>query len=614
MISAQRSMYTQWKQRVKLVLAPKAVGFEDQCLTTLLQAASAGQCRPRYVHVRHFELELTWGNASPDGVERKVILVNNQFPGPQLNIAEGDEVEIVVKNSLPFETSIHFHGISQHGTPWSDGVPDVSQRAIQPGKTFIYRWNAVDYGTYWYHGHANGQLSDGLFGAIVISPKDDRPAPFHKISDSEEEVERMRKAMLNPKTIFVSDWHHMTSKEYLQVSLDSGIDNFCTDSVLINGKGSVICKTQDELNKLTRPDQRNLLKDENLTDKGCLPFYIPAVVGDFPIDRSKVPKDLYYNCKPHEGPREIITADPDDEWISLNFISSSTIARFMVSVDEHKMWIYAYDGFYIDPILVDGAPVPNGSRVSALVKLNKPRKDYTIRVANVESNQLFSGFATLRYAGQQEGAPSEPSKPTIGYNGVNLTTDFVAFDETKFTPFPPSKPAAKADTTYKFNIGFAGAAFRWSISGKASLNTSRDIEPVLFDSHGPLATNKALTFPNQEWYVGGSSSSDRRKFQSSAPHTQAFAQNFFNLETPPLADGFTSPPGTAQDPSWVVIRYQVTNPGAFLLHCHIQTHLSGGMGVILLDGYDKLPEVPVDLLEAISKFEESVPSGLRVKD
>ncbi|QSS64224.1 laccase TilA [Histoplasma capsulatum] len=34
MISAQRSMYTQWKQRVKLVLAPKAVGFEDQCLTT----------------------------------------------------------------------------------------------------------------------------------------------------------------------------------------------------------------------------------------------------------------------------------------------------------------------------------------------------------------------------------------------------------------------------------------------------------------------------------------------------------------------------------------------------------------------------------------------------
>ncbi|KAG5298084.1 laccase TilA [Histoplasma ohiense] len=591
-------------------------------LNYLLQAASAGQCRPRYVHVRHFELELTWGNASPDGVEREVILVNNQFPGPQLNIAEGDEVEIVVKNSLPFETSIHFHGISQHGTPWSDGVPDVSQRAIQPGKTFIYRWNAVDYGTYWYHGHANGQLSDGLFGAIVISPKDDRPAPFHKISDSEEEVERIRKAMLNPKTIFVSDWHHMTSKEYLQVSLDSGIDNFCTDSVLINGKGSVICKTQDELNKLTRPDQRNLLKDENLTDKGCLPFYIPAVVGDFPIDRSKVPKDLYYNCKPHEGPREIITVDPDDEWISLNFISSSTIARFMVSVDEHKMWIYAYDGFYIDPILVDGAPVPNGSRISALVKLSKPRKDYTIRVANVESNQLFSGFATLRYAGQQEGAPSEPSKPTIGYNGVNLTTDFVAFDETKFTPFPPSKPAAKADTTYKFNIGFAGAAFRWSISGKASLNTSRDIEPVLFDSHGPLATNKALTFPtkNGTWVdlvlVTGGNFNPPHPIHKHSHKMYVIGRGqgpfhwetvddaikevpqFFNLETPPLADGFTSPPGSAQDPSWVVVRYQVTNPGAFLLHCHIQTHLSGGMGVILLDGYDKLPEVPVEYLTA----------------
>lgn len=237
-------------------------------LNCLLPVVSAGEWRPRYGNVRHFELELTWGNASPDGTERKVIFTNNQFPGPQLNIAEGDEVEIVVKNCLPFETSIHFHGISQHGTPWSDGVPDITQRAIQPGKTFIYRWTAVEYGTYWYHGHAHGHMSDGLFGAIVISPADGRPAPFDKISNSGDELERIRKAVFNPTPIFLSDWHHLTSEEFFRVQVESGIDNFCTDSVLLNGKGSVICKSQDELNKLTLPDQKMLLGNESLTDKG----------------------------------------------------------------------------------------------------------------------------------------------------------------------------------------------------------------------------------------------------------------------------------------------------------------------------------------------------------
>ncbi|OJD14783.1 hypothetical protein AJ78_04905 [Emergomyces pasteurianus Ep9510] len=591
-------------------------------LNCLLPVVSSGKCQPRYVNVRHFELELTWGNASPDGTERKVILINGQFPGPQLNIAEGDEVEVVVKNRLPFETSIHFHGISQHGTPWSDGVPDVTQRAIQPGKTFIYRWTAVEYGTYWYHGHAHSQISDGLFGAIVISPADGRPAPFDKISNSEAELEKIREAMLNPTTIFLSDWHHLTAKEFLQVAMTSGIDNFCTDSVLINGKGAVICKSQDELNKLTRPDQRGLLRNESLTDKGCLPYYLPTVVGDFPIDPKKVPEDIYYNCQPNDGHHEIITVDPADDWVSLNFISSSTIARFMLSIDEHKMWIYAVDGNYIDPVLVDAAPVPNGSRVSALIKLNKPRKDYTIRAANVESNQLFSGYATLRYAGQEEGAAKEPSIPSIGYNGVNLTADFVGLDETKITPFPPSKPASKADTTYKFSLGFAGAAFRWSISGKAPLNTSQGIEPILFDPHGALAMNRNLTFPtkNGTWVdlvliTGGIFNPPHPihkhsskmyvigKGQGAFPWETVEdaikeVPQFFNLETPPLVDGFTSPPGTAKDPGWVVARYHVTNPGPFLLHCHIETHQSGGMGIVLLDGYDKLPEVPPEYLTA----------------
>ena len=73
-----------------------------------------------------------------------------------------------MKNSLSTEATVHFHGIEQVGTPWSDGVPGVSQKPIEPGGTFVYRWTATQYGTYWYHGHVQGLVSDGLYGAIII--------------------------------------------------------------------------------------------------------------------------------------------------------------------------------------------------------------------------------------------------------------------------------------------------------------------------------------------------------------------------------------------------------------------------------------------------------------
>jgi len=60
---------------------------------------------------KQFELNLTWETKSPDGVERQQILVNGQFPGPPLIIDEGDNVEVTVNNFMPFNTTMHYHGI-----------------------------------------------------------------------------------------------------------------------------------------------------------------------------------------------------------------------------------------------------------------------------------------------------------------------------------------------------------------------------------------------------------------------------------------------------------------------------------------------------------------------
>jgi hypothetical protein len=69
-----------------------------------------------------------------------VFLINGKFPADQLDLEEGDDVEvcsffgmhafadssvlyqIVMKNSASQAIALHFHGIDQEGTPWSDGV------------------------------------------------------------------------------------------------------------------------------------------------------------------------------------------------------------------------------------------------------------------------------------------------------------------------------------------------------------------------------------------------------------------------------------------------------------------------------------------------------------
>jgi FtsP/CotA-like multicopper oxidase with cupredoxin domain len=80
-------------------------------------------------------------------------------------------------------------------------------------------------------------------------------------------------------------------------------------------------------------------------------------------------------------------------------------------------------------------------------------------------------------------------------------------------------------------------------------------------------------------------------FSSVAEAMEVMPHNF-NLINPPIRDTYPTLPVLPGMDTWVVYRYQVVNPGAFLFHCHVQPHLDGGMAVALIDGYDVWPDVP----------------------
>ena len=99
---------------------------------------------------------------------------NDQVPGPQIRVKQGDRVRVVLKNELPESTSIHFHGLIVPND--QDGVPFITQPPIKPGATFTYEFTVSNSGSNMYHSHHNStkQVGMGLLGAFLVDPKNPR--------------------------------------------------------------------------------------------------------------------------------------------------------------------------------------------------------------------------------------------------------------------------------------------------------------------------------------------------------------------------------------------------------------------------------------------------------
>src|SRR2546425_4648921 len=122
--------------------------------------------------------EVTWELAP--GKTIRAIAYNGQVPGPEIRAREGERLRVVLKNSLGEPTTIHWHGVDVPNP--MDGVPGITQKAVQPGETFTYEFEARPAGTRWYHTHADEhrQMDLGLAAPLIIEPADTEPSPYDR--------------------------------------------------------------------------------------------------------------------------------------------------------------------------------------------------------------------------------------------------------------------------------------------------------------------------------------------------------------------------------------------------------------------------------------------------
>ncbi len=141
---------------------------------------------------------------------------NRQVPGPRIHVKEGDRIRIRVHNALPEPTTVHWHGLILPNA--MDGPADITQPPIAPGGRFTYEFTTQQAGTYFYHTHAHSdrQQALGLYGALIIDPKEPAPEP---------------KADLE-YTLQLQEWLTREGLTYPAMLMEGALPNFFT----INGK------------------------------------------------------------------------------------------------------------------------------------------------------------------------------------------------------------------------------------------------------------------------------------------------------------------------------------------------------------------------------------------
>ncbi|OIT34368.1 PREDICTED: L-ascorbate oxidase homolog [Nicotiana attenuata] len=171
---------------------------------------------------RYFDWRISYGDIYPLGVRQQGILINGQFPGPDIYSVTNDNLIINVHNDLPDPFLLTWNGLQQRKNSFEDGVYGTTC-PIPPGKNFTYIMQVKDQiGSFFYFPSLKFHKAAGGFGGIRILSRPRISVPFPEPAGD--------------FTLLIGDWYK-TNHKVLQTILDRGKMLKFPDGIQINGLG-----------------------------------------------------------------------------------------------------------------------------------------------------------------------------------------------------------------------------------------------------------------------------------------------------------------------------------------------------------------------------------------
>ncbi|KAL5713874.1 hypothetical protein ACHQM5_015910 [Ranunculus cassubicifolius] len=186
---------------------------------------------------KYFTWTVTSGIISPIGVNQEGILINGEFPGPDIYAVTNDNLVINVHNNLLEPFLITWNGLQHRKNSWEDGVFGTTC-PIPPGRNFTYTLQVKDQiGSFFYFPSLGFQKASGGFGGIRIASRPRIPVPFREPAGD--------------YTVLIGDWYSHNHR-YLSDVLDRGRILTSPDAILINGLGRGVASFRVEQRRTYR--------------------------------------------------------------------------------------------------------------------------------------------------------------------------------------------------------------------------------------------------------------------------------------------------------------------------------------------------------------------------
>ncbi|AXQ47601.1 copper resistance system multicopper oxidase [Pseudomonas vlassakiae] len=321
---------------------------------------------------QHFELFIGQTPVNITGRPRTALTINGSLPGPLLRWREGDTVTLRVRNRLDQDTSIHWHGILLPAN--MDGVPGLSFAGIAPGGDYLYRFTLRQSGTYWYHSHSGLQEQAGVYGAIVIEPREPEPHAYQRdhvllFSDwSDQPPEALLATLKKQSDAF--NYHKRT------------LGDFFTD-VADNGWGATV----DE--RLAWARMR--MSPTDLAD-------ISAASYTYLLNGQ--PPDGNFTCLFQPG-----------ETVRLRLINASAMTYFDFRIPGLTLTVIAADGLPVTPVTVDEIRIAVAETYDVLVTVGD-LPAYTLFAQSMDRSGYARG-TLARANGLQAAVPAPDPRPVL---------------------------------------------------------------------------------------------------------------------------------------------------------------------------------------------------------
>ncbi|MBA4150870.1 MAG: multicopper oxidase domain-containing protein [Verrucomicrobia bacterium] len=490
-------------------------------LAVLVIALAISQAQANVVE---YDLAIAEEKMAPAGKTLKVLAINGTIPGPTLRFKEGDIARVRVHNHLKKETtSVHWHGLLLPNR--EDGVPYLTTPPIHPGQTHTFEFPLTHSGTYWYHSHTGLQEQRGVYGSIVVEPKNGEPVP----TDREH-------------VLVISDWTNENPDEVMR-TLMRGSDYYSirkgnAQSIVGAIRAGALRDYFDrEKSRMPAMDISDVAYDAFLINGKSRSFLEGKPGETVRLRIINAAASTYFYLQSATGPMTIVANDgPPVKPIKVNrlFLAVAETYDVLVTLPQSGAWEFratAQDGSGYASVFLGEGPEHSAPDVPTP---DLYRMDET----------LLAGIMDAQKSGQltdEQALAAEIPRPLSPYRRLQSTIP-TSFDPTNEVRTIPMRLTGDMER------------YIWSINGK----TLKEDMTILIE-RGEILRLELIndTMMHHPMHLHGHFFRVLEGHDTNAPlkHT---------IDVPPMGRR--------------TIEFLANEEGDWFFHCHILYHMEGGMG------------------------------------